>query len=99
MKIFSSQAAEKALKAAQYAIDVERTNVHNLLHICHELDDSELTQLASQLECLVGNSTRMRYPDRVCFPQIPNDVYSADMAEEALRLAKKIAQRVKNRLT
>ena len=73
--------------------------MHNLLHICHELDDSELAQLASQLECLVGNSTRMRYPDRVCFPQIPNDVYSADMAEEALRLAKKIVQRVKNRLT
>ena len=73
--------------------------MHNLLHICHELDDSELAQLASQLECLVGNSTRMRYPDRVCFPQIPNDVYSVDMAEEALRLAKKIIQRVKNRLT
>ena len=45
------------------------------------------------------NSTRMRYPDRVCFPKIPNEVYSADMAEEALRLAKKIVQRVKNRLT
>ena len=98
MKVFSSQAAEKALKAAQYATDVERTNIHNLLHICQELDDSELTQLASQLELLVGNSTRMRYPDRVCFPKIPNEVYSADMAKEALQLAKKIVQRVNNRL-
>ena len=98
MKVFSSQAAEKALKAAQYAIDVERTNIHNLLHICQELDNSELTQLASQLELLVGNSTRMRYPDRVCFPKIPNEVYSADMAKEALQLAKKIVQRVNNRL-
>ena len=98
MKVFSSQAAERALKAAQYVIDVERTNIHNLLHICQELDDSELTQLASQLELLVGNSTRMRYPDRVCFPELPNEVYSADMAKEALQLAKKIVQRVKNRL-
>ena len=98
MKVFSSQAAEKALKAAQYAIDVERTNIHSLLHICQELDDSELTQLASQLELLVGNSTRMRYPDRVCFPKIPNEVYSADMAKEALELAKKIVQRVNNQL-
>ena len=98
MKVFSSQAAEKALKAAQYAIDVERTNIYNLLHICQELDDSELTQLASQLELLVGNSTRMRYPDRVCFPKIPNEVYSADMVKEALQLAKKIVQRVNNRL-
>ena len=77
---------------------MERTNVHNLLQICQELDDSELTNLARELECLVVNSTRMRYPDRVYFPKIPNEVYSADMAEEALRLAKKIAQRVKNRL-
>ena len=98
MKVFSSQAAEKVLKAAQYVIDVERTNIHNLLHICQELDDSELTQLASQLELLVGNSTRMRYPDRVCFPKIPNEVYSADMAKEALQLAKKIVQRVNNQL-
>ena len=78
---------------------MERTNVHNLNQICQELEDSELTQLARQLECLVVNSTRMRYPDRVCFPKIPNEVYSADMAEEALWLAKKIVQRVKNRLT
>ena len=69
------------------------------MQICQELEDSELAQLAGQLECLVVNSTRMRYPDRVCFPRIPNEVYSADMAEEALWLAKKIVQRVKNRLT
>ena len=77
---------------------MERTNAHNLLQICQELEDSELTQLARQLECLVVNSARMRYPDRVCFTKIPNEVYSADMAEEAFRLAKKITQRVKNRL-
>ena len=95
---FSAQAAEKALKAAQYAIDAERTNVHNLVQICWGLDDSELTQLASRLEALVGNSTRMRYPDRVSFPQIPNDVYSSQMAQDALQLAKMIAERIKNRL-
>lgn len=55
--------------------------------------------LASQLEFLVGESTRMRYPDRKFYPQIPNDVYSAEMAKEALEIATKIVERVRDRLT
>ncbi|KAL9966857.1 hypothetical protein ACROYT_G024987 [Oculina patagonica] len=92
------QAAEKALKAAQYTIDADKTSVHNLVENCNGLGDSELTELAWQLEILVGDSTRMRYPDRMRFPQIPNEVYSAEMAQEALQLAKKIVDRVKHRI-
>ena len=65
---------------------------------CNGLNDSELTELAWQLEVLVGDSTRMRYPDRMRFPQIPNEVYSAQMAQQALQLAKKIVERVKDRI-
>ena len=95
----SSQAAEKALKAARYAVDTDSTRVHNLIENCCDLNDPELSNLARQLECLVGDSTRMRYPDRMCFPQIPNEVYSAEMAQQALQLAKKIVARVQSRIT
>lgn len=93
------QAAEKALKAAQYTVDADKTSVHNLVQNCNGLNDSELTEIARQLEVLVGDSTCMRYPDRMHFPQIPNDVYSAHMAQQALLLAKRIVERVKNRIS
>jgi len=93
------QAAEKALKAAQYTIDADRMNEHSLVQICSGLNDSELTQLASQLEDVVGDHTRMRYPDTVRFPQIPNEVYEVGMAQDALQLAKEIVERVQNRIT
>ena len=76
----------------------DRVNVHDLVQNSYSLDDSELTVLASQLEVLVGESTRMRYPDRMCYPKIPNDVYTAEMATEALEIAKKIVERVRSRL-
>ena len=95
----SSQAAEKALKAAQYDLDASNTRDHNLVQNCYDLDDQDLTQLATRLEHLVGGSTRMRYPDRMAYPSIPNDVYKAETANEASQIATKIVQRVKIRLT
>lgn len=65
---------------------------------CCDLDDPELSQLARELEDVVGDSTRMRYPDRMSYPKIPNDVYSRDMAAEALEIAEKVVERVKQRL-
>ena len=92
------QAAEKALKAAQYTIDADKTSVHNLVQNCDGLNDSQLTDLARDLECLVVGSARMRYPDQVSFPKIPNEVYSAQMAEQALQLSENILTRVKDRV-
>ena len=92
------QAAEKALKAAQYLVDAHKTNIHNLVQNSLTLDDSQLTTLSSQLESRLGDSTRMRYPDQVCFPRIPNDVYSNDMAQEAVGLARSIVDKVRNRV-
>ena len=65
---------------------------------CCGLNDVELAELARQLEDLVIDSARMRYPDRMSYPRIPNDVYSRDMAVEALGIAKKIVERVRGRL-
>ena len=93
------QSAEKALKAAQYAEDAFKTNVHNLMRNASRLGDPELTRLANQLEHQVVDSTRMRYPDQVSCPQIPNDVYSVKIAHEALELAKSILERVRCTIT
>ena len=75
------------------------TRDHDLVHYCSGLDDQDLTQLGTRLECLVGGSTRMRYPDRMAYPNIPNDVYKVETAKEASEMATKIVQRVKMRLT
>ena len=96
---FFIQAAEKALKAAQYTIDANKTSVHNLVENCNDLNDSELTNLARDLERLVGSSARMRYPDQVSSPKIPNEVYSVQMARQALQLSENIVMRVKDRIT
>ena len=92
------QAAEKALKAAQYADDAFKTRVHNLTRNAQVLGDSQTTEFAQQLEARVVDSTRMRYPDQVCYPQIPNDVYTDTMAREVLDLANSILDRVRNKL-
>ncbi len=90
------------MKAAQYMADAnQKTNDHNLIAICSRLDDSELMESARELEYLLGSSTRMRYPDQIRsqYPKVPNDVYSAEHALEALELARKIVDRVRERIT
>ena len=93
------QAAEKALKAAQYATDAFKTNVHNLVQNSLMLDDSRLVTVSSQLEGCVGDSTRMRYPDRLDYPKIPKDVYTEEDAHQALEAATEILQIVRSRLS
>ena len=79
------------MKAAQYSKDADKkANNHNLSVNAHDLDDTELSRLASRLDSLVGDSTRMRYPDRTRFPSIPHDVYSSEMAQEAQEYAENI---------
>ena len=78
------------MKAAQYSKDANKTSVHNLSDNARGLGDAVLSSLASQLECLVGGSARMRYPDRTCFPRIPHDEYSFEMAQTAQECAENI---------
>jgi len=47
------------------------------------------------MERLLGDSTRMRYPDRIRCPKIPHDIYTRDMATQALELAREILNVVK----
>ena len=73
-------------------------DVHNLVLNCSDLADTKLIDLARELEKLVGDSTRMRYPDRVPRPQIPNELYSRSMANEAQEIAARIVAHVEERL-
>ena len=68
------------------------------MRIVSGLGDSELHELARQLENLVVDSTRMRYPDRVCYPQIPNEVYSGEAAATAHELARNIVDKVRKKV-
>lgn len=91
------QAAEKGLKAAQYSRNASKTNVHNLVQNSLMVDDSELTTLSQDLERNLGDSTRMRYPDQMEFPRIPNDVYTEEMARQALRVTTQLLCLVKQK--
>ena len=72
--------------------------MHNLTKNASCLGDTELTNVANDLESCVEDSTRMRYPDRLNYPEIPNDVYTDALANEALRLATNILDRVRQKL-
>lgn len=70
----------------------------NVIRNCDGLNDAEIANFASQLENLVGSSARMRYPDCIWPPQIPNEVYSSREAQRALQLATEIVTRVKTKI-
>lgn len=86
------------MKAAQYAVDAFKTNVHNLIQNSLMLADSRLITLSGELENLVGDSTCMRYPDRLDFPKIPNDVYKERDARQAEKVAREILENVRSRV-
>ena len=86
------------MKAAQFAVDAFKTNVHNLIQNSLMLADSRLITLSGELENLVGDSTCMRYPDRLDFPKIPNDVYKERDARQAEKVAREIVEKVRSRV-
>ncbi|XP_015767806.1 PREDICTED: sacsin-like [Acropora digitifera] len=92
------QAAEKALKAAQFTIDADNSYGHGLTELCGNLNDPELPLLASKLDILLGNYARTHYPDKVSFPRIPNEVYNKEIALDAFQLASRILEIVERRI-
>ena len=48
------KAAEKALKAAHYMVDADKTDTHDLIQNANRLDDPELRSLATRLGNLLG---------------------------------------------
>ncbi len=89
------QAAEKGLKAAVYTIDAKRLNTHDLRVIAQDTQNSYVEQLALRLECLIGSSTKLRYPNRWCYPAIPHTQYSRETALEALEITEKLMNEIR----
>ncbi|XP_052093808.1 sacsin-like [Mytilus californianus] len=93
--VTSHQAAEKALKAVQISKDDKKAKKHHSLITEVSMSNPTLQKAAKNLERLVGDYTRMRYPRPAYFPKTPSDLYSISDAIEALRLAKIIIKTVK----
>lgn len=89
------QAAEKALKAAQFHVDAISSLSHDLVCLAASLEDIELRRLAQKLQHIVGNSNKLYNPDPIDFVVIPHDEYTEEMSLEAVSIAKDILARVK----
>ncbi|XP_076091909.1 sacsin-like [Mytilus galloprovincialis] len=94
--VTSHQAAEKALKAVQISKDDKKSKKHHSLITEVSMSNPTLQKAAEDLERLVGDYTRMRYPRPAFYPKTPSDLYSHSDAKEALRLAKIIIKTVKD---
>ncbi|KAK6179092.1 hypothetical protein SNE40_011528 [Patella caerulea] len=85
------QSAEKALKAVWYKIDANKVSQdHNLNHVACGLPYPDLVQLATELQSTIGEHTRMRYPDKLSYPNIPHDAYNESHSTTACTLTRKI---------
>jgi len=93
-----SQAAEKALKAAQFFVDALPSYSHDLVVLAASLEDQELRTLAQRLQRIVGNSAKLYHPDPIDFIVIPHDEYTKDMSSNAVIVATAVLDRVKELL-
>ena len=89
------QAAEKALKAAQFSVDAVTSFSHDLTSIAATLEDLELRRLATKLQSIVGDSGKLYNPDPIDFVVIPHDEYTMEMACDAVMCSADILERVK----
>ena len=88
------QAAEKALKAMWFNIDANNRFIrasHQLCDIASGLPGA-VPRLASEMVAVVGQHTRMRYPDQHGGDQIPATEYLAQHADKCLKLAEKMVE-------
>ncbi|KAK7495449.1 hypothetical protein BaRGS_00013388 [Batillaria attramentaria] len=89
------QALEKALKAVMYNRDAcQVSRDHELCSLASRVGDSSLSMLANRLQSIVGEHTRMRYPDVCQYPKIPAEVYDNDAALVACELTEQSLTRV-----
>ncbi|XP_022247023.1 sacsin-like isoform X2 [Limulus polyphemus] len=94
------QAAEKAVKGMLYTRDkmkadnVQCHRIQNIIDVLDNYDSSvqikNLRESVRSLENIIIDYNRMRYPDKLQYPDIPSSVYSRTDAQKCLRLAKEI---------
>ena len=89
------QAAEKALKAAQFSVDATTSFNHDLASIAATLEDLELRRLGMKLQKIIGNANKLYNPDPIEFVIIPHEEYTKEAACDAIMCAADILERVK----
>ena len=94
-----TKAAEKALKAAIFALNGTHDMEHHLENIASPLRNSELKDLAVQVQGVTGPSVRMRYPDACNAPKIPHEIYTLAHAQDAIRLTTTLVEQAENFIT
>lgn len=76
------QAAEKALKSACYTLDSKKINLSDLKLISSSLHDSSMSQLAKQLQDLIGPNDHLTHPGNTHFPKIPHELIEQERATQ-----------------
>lgn len=94
------QAVEKAIKAVLFSKDANtfKETSHDIKSLASLTGDSEIIGWAREIEDIVGLHTRMRYPDALTYPSIPDDVYTTDQASRVCSIASSIVHRVESLL-
>ena len=66
------------------------TNGHHLCSSVATRENSELRDLAQELENIIVNYSRLRYPRLNEFPNAPSELYTTENAVKTIELATKI---------
>ncbi|XP_060068841.1 sacsin-like [Ylistrum balloti] len=94
------QACEKACKAYMYSIDAKKvtTRSHYLPSIIPSKAGNELIAVLTDIENLVGNYSKMRYPDVLEYPRLPADLYTKDQVNKLKDLTESVMEMIENRV-
>lgn len=79
------------MKAAWFATNANGFNkkTHDIRSLSRQLA-SEISEAVEELSNLLGEDTKMRYPDTIDRDSIPSTIYTVDQALSACDLARKI---------
>lgn len=88
----SHQAAEKALKAVLVSEDVSQVGNDHFLPVSVARRNPSLHRAVQELEALVVNYSRMRYPRVTSYPSAPSELYKKVQAERSVELATEIIE-------
>lgn len=94
----SEQASQKALKGVVYFDGARIVPIHSIRELLKlsSANHPELLELIKDGAKLDQYYLSTRYPDAVAEPAIPSEIFFADQAGDALRIAEKIFSASKN---
>lgn len=72
---------------------------HDIGSLAFLTNDSEIIGWTMEIESIVGVHTRMRYPDSLTYPKIPDDFYSDEQAGRVCGLASSVVDKVERLLS